>query len=176
MCAGRELRREKQGGVERAVRPWQLTNPADVNRGIWLKHPRGAGPVLVAVSLCSISQAGRHGTASFAPGAPHLKSSSRKEMSRFAFSYWSREECSSLHYTVHSGLPQACLWARTVLKTPVSFPFKCTLQTNLFGGFQKRQTNIFPCISLSDCWRQKLTTWFPPDSHILPFHGLLFHL
>lgn len=100
--------------------------------------PRGAGPVLVAVSLSSISQAGRHGTGSSAAGAPYLKSSSKKEMSRFAFSYWSREECSSLHYTVHSGLPQACLWARTALKTPVSFPFKCTLQTNLFGGFQRR--------------------------------------
>lgn len=48
--------------------------------------PRRAGPVLVAVSLCSISQAGRHGTGSFAPGEPYLKFSSKKEMSQFAFS------------------------------------------------------------------------------------------
>lgn len=142
--AREDFGRVKQRGAEVAGQNWHLTHLPD--SWVWENlaeasllvgpHPRAAGSS--ACVLAHHRRQGAHRAGYFAPGAPYLKPSSKEEMSLFAFSHWSMEECFSLHYTECSGLPQACSWARRALKTPVSFPFKCTLQTNLFGGFQKR--------------------------------------
>lgn len=107
----RGVGRQKERGAEGTMQNWHPTNPVD-NRN-WLQHPHPSLPARAAVPFAAFSprysRQGRHQTGYFAPGAPYLKSSSKEEMSLFAFCYWSMEGCFSLHYTVCSALPQACL-------------------------------------------------------------------
>lgn len=100
--------RDQERGAEQS---WQLTNFVDKwsrERGIGciVGHPcPRTGPRSLPAQC---SRQGRHQTESLAPGVPSLKSSSKEEMSRFAFSHRSTEGCSSIHYSMCSGLPQAC--------------------------------------------------------------------